>query len=1734
MRNKDKNRAENYIKKHETYKKWLAFVLCLSLITGGVTLYMLNKPATAMTAEGAESVGLVIDTADAEFEQELINETLENSEGDTGDEDAEAETSEGSEMADAEEALDNPETDADSADEAAKETETADTDKVNEAAGTDSSLANAAENAGKDTSEKEVDIAALKQKLVAGEKLSDDEIALIKDAELSAEESELLANIIEEKELLAKEKESKLLSFKELGLDVPVKVNVADYVTETIIERKKSDGSWEVIAKEDVKEGDYVRITYKYDLPEEAKLSEDISMEIPEELNFVDIEKTAVLDGNGNVEVTGSNIKIEYNEETKQEIIDDAMESNLQASSSALQGVFASVNGGVLGSFFRLFAPLRVSAAEEGDGISTEGYVNKTLLGSNLNPGMTITDVHVAVNPEVKWKDNEKYYEGGTEITNGGEVRPGDILLFSLDYKLGIGTVDEDNRTITYDLNEQKITPAVGMSGVVYNNNNQAVGTFVVDQSGLVTITYDEAFAKKNKTQVVYGNFYFAAKVESDSTEDYETKVYKFNNEVKFTININKKKDSDLTLAKQASVYNEETGTISYILRATSTNGTGTEIVITDEMVVKNHTSTSTEVNSDLTQKISLSEMTDLEVKLRDNGYTRSSNVDTTGRISYDANNKMVLTLPALQAGENYKITYTYMVPVEIANTSEDLRLYNTITGKYDEKDSNEAHVHTSFHGDIPEISKKGEKVEGSDAVKWTITLNSEGKNLKGYTLQDLRHIWDIKSGSIDAPYKGDMTVSSVKTTKGTATLKEGDKITLNESGYTFTQDDYSTYVFTYIQNYSVLDLKYGSLKNEAQVYLDKPGNGKSSTSQVWIGNPDLVDKKAEGLTANSDGTYSVKWNVTIHAPIVPNEEDASGNKYWSFFEYIQDEREVFTDADVAAFTDAISKVYSGKFDVTKDKHEAVDTVNGHKRLQIRFYDELKEDISFSFSSTGKVSNVNSVETFTNKAYVYNQNLFEEASQNYEPVIQKFDGNNNASDSTYDYYTDALYREGILTWNIKVIVPKNTDYKTLYVVDSLPGNVTLLEDGTYNKSSLYGLSVAGDNSFNGAAGFENGSASYDGVSFSESVNGGNVTISFDAQAAAGKTLYFKVRAKINSDFDFDSVSKGEFENSVVLSTDSSGSKRLGSDSQKQYVTKIDQAMKKTGVELSDSINTVEYTLDINEGAADLLPEGNMLTLTDQLKAKSHLAFNANLIAGSLTVYEVTASEDGSESLRTLNSNEYTFTSSSYSTTSDEWDANYVEYCKIILQIPDEMHLRVKYQYTFDGAKDVEVKLSNDAILEGIAIENNSSNNSKTITLQEAGAKADVHGINLYKVDNENNALYLEGAEFYLYYWDSVNSEWVQTINTESVDGKFVSGADGLIVIGDLDYNRAYKLVEINAPRGYILKQTPMYFYMPSTDTDKYPMKLPSDFFKKLNGTSIVAGSNVNFTNEKESTSITIKKEWDNADGTMPDSISVKIGRRLGSESTEASAVFHTVNVERKNAQNYITQYIGYPSVKDGSTLTLTFYTFKDAWNEYPTIVTVDGQTLDYSSKLSNNGYQTISETITITEDTTITIKDNNSSATSSNPSAYPVTASIKSAETSTVSGLDDDMEDSEYKTIKLTKGDGWTNTVSDLEKYYLVKDESGNVTARYIWNYYVSEVNNVYYTASYSDNNEAGISSGTITITNTRNDVDAYSLPQTGGVGEKPFKAAGIGFITLAVFGGAVTLGVGRRKKKQS
>lgn len=60
MRRNDECRAENFITGKKRYRKWIVTISILSIIVAVGTLYLLNKPATAVSEDGASSVGMVL------------------------------------------------------------------------------------------------------------------------------------------------------------------------------------------------------------------------------------------------------------------------------------------------------------------------------------------------------------------------------------------------------------------------------------------------------------------------------------------------------------------------------------------------------------------------------------------------------------------------------------------------------------------------------------------------------------------------------------------------------------------------------------------------------------------------------------------------------------------------------------------------------------------------------------------------------------------------------------------------------------------------------------------------------------------------------------------------------------------------------------------------------------------------------------------------------------------------------------------------------------------------------------------------------------------------------------------------------------------------------------------------------------------------------------------------------------------------------------------------------------------------------------------------------------------------------------------------------------------------------------------------------------------------------------------------------------------------------------------
>ena len=1604
------------------------------------------------------------------------------------------------------------------------------------------------------------------------------------EAALAAEQIEAEAEVTGSLAEVEEEAKEKIEQVKEAvktadDLDIPASVDLAQYITGKTIYRREEDGSYTEISESEIQPGDHLRIDWHYSMPEEAALSDDIHFELPEEYGNA-VSKTDDLDnGSGSYEVASDGqITIRHSADKKLELLeelgvsvgttDDSYEGETETTAADDEETVEEIEEiedtgdieetgeavepqarieavmpvAALGNA-RLFAfgtsftarPTDVMLAEENT-VQTDSVVPG---GYDPTKEFILKSAELRRNPETesKWINGQeevtpKSLDSGTLVTEGDQVKSGDMLLFNMKFQLpkqSISGGDEEKRTITYTL-DPSIPIYTSLSGEsIYNYSNQKVGTFAVDKdTHVVTFVFDDEFADGNGTMTIDGNFYILAKIESNGNDQSESKHYDLGAVGGINIVVIDDSKTDLSVEKTETAYNEETGVISYKVVVSTNQGSNGNITLEDQMNLNTDGGAGIVVGHGSDKDISL-----VKIDKDGNRTTYGAAVDGDGWTR-------TWSLNALAARESYELTYSFPIPKEGRTGAKAHTMINTAIAK-DKTNDQRSSVSRKFDGDGTTVTNDGdpniEKWHGGPwqdgkQYSYQIRLNSKKANLKGYTLKDLLSRVNGETGEIyETDYPGTLLVEYTIPDDGLGMLKAGQNVDVRGDGFTFTEDDYHTYSFYYTYNYSANDLIWGgTLRNTARI--TKEDKKIEATHDIWVGDDKVrpnFDKQATdiGSTISAQNTVDITWQVSFGATIKRN-EGTNASEYWVYRDKIgtTGASQVITSAQLEELRSAVAAAFDSSAQVITTGSGSAGEVSGFTGFEIRVYSDLTSDKTITYHTTGYVGDGGKDTTFYNKGWVYKDSFTKNDEITFEgdaPTVTKTDGNGNGGDTEHDYYSNTLYQQGILSWKMNVTIPTRFAGGTLSVIDTLPEGAKLLTDGTYNDVQLYGLSVADNDSMNGAAVFQGGTASFSGTTFTETVNGNTITTTFDASAFKGKTLTFLIHAS-TSDYFTDKVTKGEFENTVTLKQND---KDYGSDKQKQTVTKVDNAMSKFSTKLYDDegngvVNTYEYTIDVNPSAADLLPNSDTLVLKDAMHStRSNFDFQVRLVPGSVNVYEVNGNN---EIVRTLSDSEYSCSSSGYDTGENN---PYAYYNNLEFRLPDKKHLRVTYRYVFEedtpASYQSDVTAINSAKLEGDDDESNLAEDKTTVRVLNVKSRADMSGINLFKVDSGNMNKFLDGAYFTLYRWDTASKSWVE--NTGSWDpakkvwldsgneygSEFVSettddGRKGLAAVQGCTYNVAYKLVETKSPSGYVISEEPFYFMLVAEDKDHYPVQKPEVGEDPEGGIytikEMAPAESYYFKNTSENTEITVTKTWVNEDSTKPASIDVKIGRRVGAIATSSAGRYWTVHVIRQDGNGNTKRYVGYPSVADGSVLTYTAGGYKTNWQSLPT-VTVNGTNIDVSSLFNESGNQTITLTETINGDTTVIVRDN------WQYQDWNMETSISSASVGAVDENGEEVpkvDEPDYRTITLTEVDGWSMTLNDLERTYHSEEKNKD----YQWLYYVSEVNNIYYTSSYSSNNSAGIPSGELTITNTRDEtVQPYVLPKTGSMGTTPFLAGG-------------------------
>ncbi len=1720
-------KADKYLKRHDTKKKWLSIMLCVALLTGTVSMYILNKPATAMTEDGAESIGVVMDTAnadadtetragaDADFWEQIPEDELPASVTDT----------ENSENADAENTEDASEVSDASSDEAG--VEAADnTEVTDEAAATEGSEgAETSEVAGEDTSDNG-DAAQAGASDDAGIGTSD----AAQDDSSDAADTSTSDTKVEESEKEA----------SDITDEMPESVDLAEYITETVIERLNEDDEWEVITEDQIKPGNKLRITLKYSIPSELTASEDIRMEIPEQYGDAELQVKEIEDGKGSYEISEDNeLIIHYDSEYSKELNKDTDSEgfdNANASFSLSSGLLSMLEGGLLFNFFR--STVITAHASTPDSVS--GYA--TLLTTAPYPkGITIVDVSMQKRADdySPWTD--------LDIENG-QVNDGERIRFTLDYVLGKGTLTKDNKSVTYNIKERNnITIYESITGgVIEDTSGNVIGSFDVNKdTGIVTITYNDDYVVKNQKDEVESSFFFTALADASASNNNDEVTYNFDDDMTITIKIIKGKEEDFSVKKEAIEKVDDH--ISYRITVSSPNGSGSAITLTDSMGLYRKDN-----GQDMSQQIPL----DMSNKIRDVVVTKPDG--STERVTPVISDKeMTITLGKLNEGEKYIVEYRYDLPDGIKTSAVDLQINNKATAKNENNVSRDHEIEVYVDGNTPDIKKEGAVDTNKKTVTWTIKLNSEGKQLKGYTLSDNIITKDSNGNEVKTPFKKNVHIEPAIPVKGLFLTYNTNSISLP---YKFDFDTTKTYTITYTYDYSNTDLVNGSLKNEASIRLDvnDENTGKTTEGVVGVGQTQLIDKADDGYEKNSNDSQiiNINWNVTFKKGITCNNDSWLG-RYWVYHDELGQKdngtvNHLITQAQLNALKQEIKNelsitthIWSKDVVVTGTDKTTINGIEGYKAFTVEIPKDVSKDVTISYQTTGLIGEGNYSIQFKNSAWVFNKDFTDTATQQYSPVVTKFDGNGHSGAHEYEYYSDDLYQQGILTWRIRVSVPQHCKYQTITVTDTLPENVSLIKNGVYNGVQLYGVEVGKDSSFSEVDHFDDGNSSvvHRNINFDKNVDGNKISITFTPPSDKYNHYYWiRVRAKISDDYQWKEKAKqNSFKNSVVAYDEKQT--EIGSSSQEQRITKTETVMSKESntSNLGDD-DAIEYTLDINPNASDLLPEGDTLRLTDILTATStDGAISAALQEEYLHVYEVTEA-DGTKHERELLSSEYSYSHNSFGMDNAPNDngstKGYYYESTITFNIPDGKHLKIVYRYRFTGEQGKYIQVNNKASLDGITVKNSSDETNTQMKIDKARVVARVRTIHLYKTDSKNTSLKLEGAKFDLYEYK--DGDW------NKIQSDMTTGEEGRIDLEDLTFNHAYKIVETKAPKGYLLTKDPYYFYIYAMDETKYQRSIPADFASK-GGVVLEGGDDIYFRNVKDVTSITIKKKWidesgnevpEGDDAVRPSSIKVKLSRRTGDYTSSAAESQYGANIVLKNARNKILKHDSYPVLKGGTKLRFTVKAIADEWNVYVPEVTVNGNVLmsryegartawtdpgTTVSPVGTSGVQDITFEVNVTNDLLVVIKEPNQGGLGTLESSYTESGTRTSDTTSNPNVTE---EVGEYEISKYAET-SWEKVIDDLPLYY--KDEDGNY---YPWQYYVSEYKAMYYEVDHYDNND-GITDGTITIFNKRDDTELYALPSTGSTGTLPYTVGGLMLMGSTVLISSILGWLKRRKERE-
>ena len=1370
-----------------------------------------------------------------------------------------------------------------------------------------------------------------------------------------------------------------------------------------------------------------------------------------------------------------------------------------------------------------------------------------------LNTVTNITSVTVSEYKDGAW----------TPIDKDHVITFGDNIRTQVDFTTKLSTF-KNGKTLTYQLPygmEKSKSGRIMAQNPDDHDSEIDIGAVTVDENGLVKLVFDFKDAPNMENESF--NAYF--KVDSVASK----KANQASGEVSFpgtgtTIKLQnptdiqtKKSGSEIKLDANGNKYVEFTVTVS------STLGTDRNKVKISDIIGK-----STTIAGNYDENSFSLKKGDASVELTKGTNLKFDTDSTTGKPCFE-----ISDLGALEAGESYTLTYHYKL--KDADTWPTGAIGNTASAIYEgKKDPVPASWSKRYSGSL--IEKSGNYDTVNRKMRWRIKINNVGpSDLNGYTVKDtLRYTGATIVGGTDGikvkyGSSGDNWDSINKTvsSKGTVTITQNEA--KQETGFTYTFPAGSTEKYYLIEYYTTVPEGIQDnelLKNDAEIDKDdKKQDGTTGSGKVVRQGWEAVKGKAKSDLQDgaADNQKIARWNATAKSP----ESASSITLFDRFFDPVNSSGQTPSGAEDThyallaeldqdlkngirvfrvgdTYTQGLTMyqaqncgieteiIYYNSVDQTEANEVGNTTEN--KNVKIRSFKIIVkegEDYSGNKLRQIKVNNyrthvdcydvMSGGETWTIKNNLVVENSETNASYTItkEKPVEKEESFDKmvAVESNLHYFQDSL-GSGKIGYN------ESGDTTFWYKLWISPKDLSVF-DGTVITDELQeGIEYTGEYvitfSDDRTAGVGDGQqiAAYHKDWKWNKPNPNHVQIQYtnnkltftlsnltsieknnkDYSAVA---IMFRVKLADQEKWNADaSMNENTYKNTVVWN----GHKDdvdVTVERNKSYLEKKGEQLKKSE---DQYLEEVFYQVKINPDGKDLISTADQITLKDTFTTSQ----GATAVLQDVHLYKEDGTTLADEDIRGL------------TTKTDESGSE----CKytIELTVPDDQAYVFSYKYKIDTSnltpqRKENVKLNNKAKLFG----KETKSDEIQYHAQDISAGAYSNGqLLLHKVQKNLESQDVAGAEFTLSKLDS--SGWTICKNSLVTDQTgeihFAKAATESTNSAPVEYNTLYKLVEIKAPNGYLLKENTSYFIMlqpgqaestayQAATQNAVGVTLP----KQEDVTFATYGKTTVLQVENSKLELTVRKVWKNADGTImsEDQKNEQSEIKVDVFKKGDNTAFDTVTL---NSGNGWTAQVDLTKCKDLKSNT-KFEAKEQDGNNY-IISYMDGFGVEHSA---NDAYQS-GDTIVVVNQLKPTelsvVKKWNGQDGSVLPSDKELdNIQLKLFKVESTGGKTLVQVDGK-DTVMMTKTSGWKYTFKNLDP-----------TAHYV----VEEASVSGYTVSYSypEGSSDVAPGGTVTITNT--EAPTYELPSTGSPGGTVPYTAGGAAIALA----AVLCGYNSRRKRK-